>query len=102
MPLEKLRERSKYYLAFGLPKDSELKGVLNYHLLKLIQSGVTERLEQKWVRYDNPGDVSGRIFNHDVLILGLGNLFFPMFVMLAGIVSGLTLVTSELVAKRVN
>ncbi len=83
-------------LAFAFQKNSELKPIFDYHILKLKQSGVMAALESHWHSSRKPEDMSKRIFQEDPIILGYNNLFFPMFVMSIGIVLGIILVCLEM------
>ena len=75
-------------IAFALQKDSELKPLLDFHLIKLVQSGIFYQLKSKWLGERKPPDWSGRIFSDDPAALGFDNLFFPAAVLAAGLAAG--------------
>ena len=93
-------DRLTSQLAFALQKDSDLTNILNYHLTKLLQSGMIKKFSQKWFKDDRPDDMSHRIFEEEAIPLGYENLFFPSLIMLVGISSGLGFAIIERMYKK--
>ena len=48
VPLD-IRERAWILVSIGMQKDSELLELFNRHILKLLETGVIERLRRKWL-----------------------------------------------------
>jgi hypothetical protein len=83
-------------LAFAFQKNSEIKPLFDYSIIKLMQSGVRKELAFKWLSEYKPNDMSHRIFIEESLALGYEHLFFPTLVMLVGFLIGLALFGMEL------
>ncbi len=81
-------------MALGLQMDSELRNCFNFHIMKMLQSGVMGEILNKWL-VGRPGDMTDRIFVEDLTALGYGNLFFPVNLFLLGLVLSLVLLFSE-------
>ncbi len=87
-------------MSIALQKDSELRDLIDYHLLKLRQSGILEALRLKWLDGREAGDWSGRIFRgEEPGGVGADNLFFPGSVMSLGIALGSVFLAAEALAK---
>ncbi len=87
-------------MSIALQKDSELSDLIDYHLLKLRQSGILEALRLKWLDGREAGDWSGRIFRgEEPGGVGADNLFLPGSVMSLGIALGLVFLAAEALAK---
>ena len=69
--------------AFGLPLDSELAQPLNLFMLKLQETGVKHKLEQKWgiVGQKDNGDRG----QEAAVVLGFENVSFPFIVLGFGV-----------------
>ncbi len=84
-------------IAFGLQKNSELRPLLDHHILKLIESGAVSHLRHKWLRRRAP-KLERREEKEEgegALALGYDNLMFPALALLAGIAGGLVSVAAE-------
>ncbi len=86
--------------AIGLQKDSELRDMFNYHILKMRQTGVLDQILQSWLTRRGPSDWSSRIFQDDPIALGYQNLFGPVAVLVAGIGSSFTIILLEIILKN--
>ena len=93
--LKDFEDRRIVHVAFGLQKDSELKGLLDHHIFKMLQTGVVNSLEMKWVKDNRPPDWSHRIFQEDAMPLGFNHLVFPVIVMILGIMACLIVLCFE-------
>ena len=89
--LKNFREATTSQLAFAFQKDSELRDLFNYHLIKITQSGMLKQQMSKWLTDSRPQDNTERIFQDDPLSLGYENLLFPMTIMMLGM-AGATLI----------
>ncbi len=59
-------------------KNSDITGLFNFHLTKVVQSGVLDKIEQRWLREDKPtNDMSLRIFVEDSKPIGPKSMMFP-------------------------
>ena len=74
-------EKFEVYEAFGLPKNSEFKGIFDYNIVKLRQSGILEQIRSIHFQNRRP-DMNDEKAN-DAIVLGYTNLLFP-FIILAG------------------
>ncbi len=92
-------ERIEGQLAFAFQKDSEIKEIFDYHVLKMKQSGVMKKLDNKWSHKSKPSDLSSHYFPQAAVNLGYENLFFPALIILFGIFSGLVVLLYEVLAK---
>ncbi len=93
--LHEFREKMTSYVGFGLQKDSELKSVFDYHLIRLRESGFMSKIKKKWIGNDLPEDMTHRIYVKEPLVLGFDNLFFPSTVILIGIIGASVLSICE-------
>ncbi len=75
--------------------DSEFRDAFNYHILKMAQSGVLDKILHKWLQKRKPADRSGKIFVEEPVSLGYDNLFFVVLVLLSGIGLALGMVAVE-------
>ena len=87
--------------AFGYPKDSELKELLDYHLLKLQQSGFFESEWAKWSRGRKP-EAGRSPFLEEAKTLGFEELLFPSLVVVAGIAVAVLLLLMEFFALHIQ
>ena len=78
-------------LAIGLQKDSEFKQVFDFHLSKMTENGIFNKLVIDWM------EPPGSDFTEDLEIVYLGyeNLIFPCLIMSAGILMSLAQVCME-------
>ena len=77
-------------IAYALTKDSELTGLFDHHLLKLIQNGVLNRLYYHWVAsYRERYSAGSFSSSSEVTALSFDQLFFPMLVMGSGMSAAL-------------
>ncbi len=83
--LNKLQDARIDHAAFGLAKDSEYLGLLNYNLMKMRQSGLLSFLTNKWIYGREPKDVCGANSVDDAAPLGYENVIFLVGVLLGGI-----------------
>ena len=72
------------YTALGLPKNSELRDLFNYHLIRMRESGVFYQESHKWLREDRPREFTSTSAD-EAKALGLDSLLFPVLVLAAGI-----------------
>ncbi len=79
--------RSPLQVGIGLQKGSELEGILNYHILDMLQSGLVRKMFQKWI-LKKPRDNSLRIFVEEAEVIELESLYFPASFLGLGIVIG--------------
>ncbi len=89
------QERLTTQLGFGLQKDSELKALFDYHILKMRSTGFLSKQRNMWIERNVPQDYSHRIFVQDPLVLGFDNLFFPAFLLASGIMSSFIFCLAE-------
>ncbi len=87
-------------LAFGYQKDSDLTKLFDYHLTKIIQSGMLQKIFFKWVSGAEPENREHRIFQEEATVLGYENLSFPMLLILGGILSGTCIFAAENLCVR--
>ncbi len=87
-------------VGIGLQKDSELKDLFDYHIVKLRETGFMAKMRKKWLEHDTPKDYSDRIFVQEPLVLGFDNLFFPSFLLLVGIFCSVSFSLLEKFARR--
>lgn len=77
--------------AFAFPQGSELQESVNYFILKLRESGVHDKLRQKWV----PSVAKETEEQSSGTVLGFENLSFPFLTLAFGVVSAVTLAGME-------
>ncbi len=82
-------------IGIGLQKNSELKAAFDYHIIQMRQSGLLQEMYNEHIQLDKPGDMSDRIFQDDILILGFDNLFLPANIMTVGVISALVILACE-------
>ncbi len=82
-------------ISIGFPLGSELRGPLDHHLLKILQSGAADRLMFKWAKESEPEDYSDRIFVQEAMVLGYRNLFFPVILLGGGVLVGIVVTVCE-------
>ena len=87
-------------LAYALQKNSDFREIFNYYIVKYMQTGTLRRLAHKWLKGDKPPDWSQRIYQEEATVLGYENLFFPMTVMLVGMVAGAIFLAVEKLHKK--
>ncbi len=87
--------RTESVIGIGLQKDSELKGLFDYHVMSMVQSGLLDKMLRKWIDKDKPDDNSDRIFAQDIVVLGFDNLFFPASVFGYGAIAAVVLAMYE-------
>ena len=86
------------YLSFAFPQDSELVDVFNHFFLKLRQTGVLQRISERWAPktlYNAQQDAleSGTV-------LGFENLSFPFVGLATGIISAAVISLIEQITRR--
>ncbi len=76
------------YGSIALQLDSEFKGLLNHHIMKMMQSGQLAFFHQKWMRQRRPFGPEAHSFDSlgGFSELGYDNLFFPAFILGTGVV----------------
>ncbi len=82
-------------IGIGLQKNSELKAAFDFHIINMKQSGLLHEMYNNWIENDRPEDMSDRIFEEDMLVLGYDNLFLPANIMGLGIIIAMVIVTCE-------
>ncbi len=90
-----LEEIYKFLLPIGLQKDSELRIMLNHHILKMKQSGLLSKLFRKWMQDDSPGDWSERIFEEQATSIGYSNVLLPVLILVGGSLTSILLACLE-------
>ena len=88
-------EKLTTQLGFGLKKDSELKALFNYHIVKMRSTGFLSKRRKKWIEGNVPHDYAHRIFVQDPLVLGFDNLFFLVFLLVSGIIFSIIICLAE-------
>ena len=83
--------------AFGYPKRSEFRHMFDYHLLKMKEYGIRERLS---TNYEPESPL--QIGIDDAEQLGYDALLFPMILLLAGGCGALLIMLLECFAKKCN
>lgn len=83
--LPDFEERLTSQLAIGLQRESEFRSCLDYHILKMLNSGLMRRMQIKWMLKHKPDDLSHRIFASESSSLGLDNLMFPVLILVFGV-----------------
>ncbi len=81
-------------ISIGLPRGSELRRCLDFHILDMKQSGILKNILDKWLM-KIPQDMSNRIFVPDAKPLGFDNLFFLAIIITIGCGLSLTLLLIE-------
>ena len=72
-------------MAWAFQKESELLPIFNYHLEKLQQTGVMERLRQKMMQYPVGNTDASNIQVQDSNGLGYEHVAFPFLALLFGL-----------------
>ncbi len=85
------------HLAIGMQKDSELKEFLNYHIIKLKNTGVLQRLFHKHALNGKPEDIYRvkDVPSVSALPLGYDQLVFPFSAVIGGVGISLCLLIIE-------
>ena len=81
------------YLSFAFPKGSEFVDLFNSFLVKLRQSGILTKINQKWAPVSNSKEVMNT--PESGTILGFENLSFPFNLLATGIIIGATVALVE-------
>ena len=84
----KLDDSISDYLAFAFQEDSEFTQMFNAFLLKLRQSGVMNKIHQKWIP---SGGENGNGNTNLAVVLGFENLSFPFLGLAFGAVVAVAL-----------
>ena len=87
----KMPDALKAYIAFGLQKDSELRGFFNHHLLNMMQNGIKNKLYRNYY----PHTTVHEIDEHDATPLGYDNLIFPILILSSGLIACLIVAILE-------
>ena len=84
--------------SWAFQKDSELLSIMNYHLVKLREDGILQKLDQRFIRNCNSTrnvfDVSDKL-NHENEGLSYEEVNFPFLALLTGICLALLLAGFE-------
>ncbi len=99
LPLAGLSDATSDTVAFGLQKSSDFLGLINYELVKIRSSGLQYFLWNKWSEFRNPEDTCGCKVQDQALALGIQNLFFPIIILVSGIILGICLMIMESLLK---
>ncbi len=93
----KISDSYPAYASFGLPKDSELRGLFNFRLLRLQENGLMEKMRLRWwpPRPKDPG------VSAEAMPVGYSNAVLPFLLLGTGIIFALLTVIAE-VTKRVR
>ncbi len=87
--------------AFAFQKNSDLVPIFNYHLLKMEENGVLDRIRMKWGLINPLQDIE-KVTESSSFPLGLGNVFFPFFILVVGSVSSSILGLVEWVKRTIE
>ena len=80
----------------GLQKNSELLNILNYKMLKLVESGIIKRIDMKW-----PDVTRNEEFGvAEPGALGFNNILFPFTVLATGTVTAVVSAWMEYIMKH--
>ncbi len=94
--LVSFKDKVKKALHLGFQKDSDITDFFDFHLAKLIESGMVNKLVQKWHGQSKPKeDMSDRIFIEDAKPLGPKNLIFPSLCLVACMALSLVILIYE-------
>ena len=81
-----LNDSLREYVSFAFPRDSELLDAFNTFLLRMKQTGVLQRFQQKWI----PNDIQKQEADA-AIVLGFENLSFPFLILACGALAGTVL-----------
>ncbi len=96
-PHLQFEDRVPMHVGFTFPKDSDLLEPFNYHILKLLESGVLKGIYHKWENSRAPPDNSERIFfGGTAEALGYSNFAFPALIFFLGLATASLLVCLEI------
>ena len=91
----KIEEAYNEYEGIGLQKYSEFTELFNYHIMKLFEMGMVDRLMRKHViKHDKEYGIA------EPITLGYENLFFPFGIILLGVILAGVAVFGESIIKR--
>ncbi len=88
-----LKDAISDHVAFGLPQDSELRHLLNHHLMQMSQSGVLDNLMARWLQSHKREEEEG------AFALGYDNVLFPFSILAAGVGTALIFVLLEAIRQ---
>ena len=81
--------------AFSFKKGSEFTALFNYHILKMQESGLTQRIKTKWPIRDPDRDFGMT----EPIVLGYDNLFFPFGWLALGTCVAVPILVAEIFRK---
>ena len=93
-----IAEKTTQSIGIGLPKNSELKELFDYHLRKMHQSGLTDQFYNIWIHKRKPSDNAEDEFD-DAFALGFNNLTLVFIILFSGVIAGIFLCTFELLFR---
>ena len=93
-----LQERIRVPLAWAFQKGSELLPVFNYYLHKMQQTGLMDRLLQKYTGNSKMNTDATKV--RDANVLGYPNVAFPFLALLTGLLVACMLLGIEIVILR--
>ncbi len=85
-PLRHFQERIPNANSLSFPKDSELKSLFDYQVLKLLNSGLLDKIRFDNFERSNPGDRTGEMFLNEIVGVGIDGLYFPISLFSLGII----------------
>ena len=85
-----LEDRLSIADAFAFPQDSELRESVNHFMLKLRETGVHDKLRQKWIPSTTRETAMG-----SGTVLGFENLSFPFLILAVGVMTSLAMAGVE-------
>ena len=81
-----LNDSLREHVSFAFTRDSELLEAFNTFLLRMKQTGVLQRIQQKWIPNDNQKQEANA-----AIVLGFENLSFPFLILACGAMAGIAL-----------
>ena len=98
----KIEESSTTHLSIALQKNSELTKLFDYHLGKMLQSGLIRKMRNKWLLKDRvSGTVNGNL-GEAANPLGYDNLLFPFLGLVGGVILSGVIILAEYVNSCVK
>ena len=89
----KLDDSIPDYISLGFPNGSEFLEVFNNFILKLRQSGILTKINEKWAPISNAKEVANTVAPGT--FLGFENLSFPFILLTLGIILGVVIALIE-------
>ena len=81
---------------FGIQKNSDLMDILNYHMLRLVENGIIERIVKKWPEMSRNEEFEMA----EPVGLAFNNVLFPFTILAIGTVTAFVLSWLEFIVKK--